>query len=132
MIVADSDVLIDALRGHEAARERVDLELGTGKLATTVITVFELLAGARTDRERAKVELLLAALRPLPMDDAAARCAAEVDRHLAARGQRLAPADTLIAGVCLARSAILLTRNRKHFERVPGLALGHVGADELP
>jgi predicted nucleic acid-binding protein len=33
-------------------------------------------------------------------------------------------ADYLIAGVCLAHSAILLTRNRKEFGRVPGLVLG--------
>lgn len=28
--------------------------------------------------------------------------------------------DYLIAGVCVSRSAVLLTRNRKHFQRVPG------------
>ena len=129
MIVADSDVLIDALRGR-TAKTRIALELQSGRLATTVITVFELLAGARTDRERTKVETLLAAMTPLPLDDAAARRAGEVDRLLAARGERLAPADTLIAGICLARSAVLLTRNRKHFERVPGLALGQIDADD--
>jgi predicted nucleic acid-binding protein len=32
-------------------------------------------------------------------------------------------ADYLIAGVCLSRSAILLTRNRAHFERVRGLSI---------
>jgi tRNA(fMet)-specific endonuclease VapC len=130
MIVADSDVLSDALRGRKRARARIELELETGRLATTTVTVFELLAGARTDRERAKVELLLAALQPLSVDDAAARRAAEVDRLLSAQGERLAPADTLVAGICLARSAILLTKNRRHFERVPGLHLGSLDPDE--
>jgi predicted nucleic acid-binding protein len=32
-------------------------------------------------------------------------------------------ADDLIAGVCLARSASLLSRNQSHFGRVPGLRL---------
>jgi predicted nucleic acid-binding protein len=36
----------------------------------------------------------------------------------------------MIAGTCLAHSAILLTRNRRHFERVPGLALGRDSARE--
>ena len=130
MILADSDILIDALRGRSPARERIELELGTGRLATTVISVYELLSGARTDKERAKVELLLGALTPLPLDDAAARCAAQVDRALAETGQRLAPADTLIAGICLSRSAVLLTRNRKHFERVKGLSLTHMDVTE--
>lgn len=33
-------------------------------------------------------------------------------------------ADYLIAGIVLANRGILLTRNRDHFERVPGLTLG--------
>ena len=32
-------------------------------------------------------------------------------------------ADCLIAGICIARSAALLTRNVSHFARIPGLAL---------
>lgn len=32
-------------------------------------------------------------------------------------------ADSLIAGIVLAHDGILLTRNRKHFERVPALHL---------
>ncbi len=130
MILADSDVLIDALRGRSPARERIESELVTGRLATTVISVYELLSGARTEKERAKVELLLDALTALPLDDEAARRAAQVDRALAEAGQRLAPADTLIAGICLSRSAILLTRNRKHFARVPNLSLSRIDADE--
>ncbi|MFO7893953.1 MAG: PIN domain-containing protein, partial [Longimicrobiales bacterium] len=60
MIVADTDVLIDALRGRDPAAERIHHELGTGALATTAITAFELRSGARRDQERAAVEKLLA------------------------------------------------------------------------
>ena len=52
MIVADSDVLIDALRGHEPFRQRVTQEITARSLATTVISAFELLSGARTAREK--------------------------------------------------------------------------------
>jgi predicted nucleic acid-binding protein len=44
-------------------------------------------------------------------------------RALAAQGLPIGMADYMIAGICVARSAALLTRNRAHFERVPGLAL---------
>jgi predicted nucleic acid-binding protein len=37
-------------------------------------------------------------------------------------------ADSLIAGIVLAARGILLTRNRRHFERVPGLSLGRLGS----
>ena len=43
-----------------------------------------------------------------------------------ASGEGIGMADYLIEGICLARDAVLLTRSRKHFEKVPGLALGFV------
>ena len=125
MIVADSDVLIDALRGREEARQRIALELKAGALATTVVSVFELSSGARSRRERDKVEKLLGAMTILPLDSAAAAAAAAARQALEARGQPIGMADYLIAGICLSRSAVLLTRNRKHFERVDGLRLSH-------
>jgi tRNA(fMet)-specific endonuclease VapC len=124
MIVADSDVLIDALRGKEPSLSRIALELGTGSLATTSITVFELRSGARTAAEREKVERLLAPLVVLPFDEPAARAAADARLALEATGQTIGTADLLIAGICLSRDGVLLTRNRAHFERVKGLRLG--------
>ncbi|MCP4659344.1 MAG: type II toxin-antitoxin system VapC family toxin [bacterium] len=121
MIVADSDVLIDALRGKEPSASRVAQELRKGSLATTSINSFELLSGARADADRVRVEQLLAPLSILPCDESAGALAAEIRRHLEAAGTKIGMADYLIAGICITRSALLLTRNRRHFERVPGL-----------
>jgi predicted nucleic acid-binding protein len=126
MIVADSDVLIDALRGREPALSRVAREIRAGGLATTTISVFELLAGARAESEREKVDALLSSLAILGLDETAGRRAAEVHRFLADRGDPIGNPDCLIAGICLEQSAALLTRNRKHFERVPGLHVGNL------
>jgi tRNA(fMet)-specific endonuclease VapC len=123
MIVADTDVLIDFLRGKGPGADRVGLELETGALATTVITRFELLAGARDDHQRSTVLVLLEGLVTLPLDEESADRAAEVRRSLRADGLDIGMADSLIAGITLERSAILLTRNRRHFDRVEGLAL---------
>ena len=123
MIVADTDVLIDGLRGKDPGKSRLAVELSTGRLATTTITVFELTSGARSPSEREKVDTLLAALTILPLDIPAARTAAQVRSDLESRGLGLAMADYLIAGICLSRSAILMTRNRAHFDRVKGLAV---------
>jgi tRNA(fMet)-specific endonuclease VapC len=123
LIVVDSDVLIDALRGRQPAVRQVTEGLHSGVLCTTTITLFELLSGARSEAESAPVDRLLAALSILPFDDAASREAAALRRRLAAQGLPIGMADYMIAGICVARSAALLTRNRAHFERVPGLAL---------
>ncbi len=130
MIVADSDVLIDFLRGRGDFARRVALEIETGSFATTAITAFELRSGARTARERKAVEALLEAMNILPLGEEEARAAAEIRQAVESQGQPIGMADYLIAGVCVAADGVLLTRNRKHFERVRGLKLtGQAGAE---
>jgi predicted nucleic acid-binding protein len=51
MIVADTDVLIDFLRGHHPVAGRVSLELEHG-LATTTLTAFELWTGSTGSSRR--------------------------------------------------------------------------------
>jgi predicted nucleic acid-binding protein len=123
MIIADSDVLIDALRGRPSARARIAEALAAGTLATTAVTAFELRSGADSDRARAAIGLLLAPLEILPFDQAAAGAAARIRRELESNGQPIGMADYMIAGICLVRSAALLTRNRAHFGRVSGLVV---------
>jgi predicted nucleic acid-binding protein len=124
MIVADTDVLIDYLEDIEPGAPRVARELELGTLATTVVTRFELLAGARTDRQQRQCGDLLAALPCLLLNEQAADRAAEVRRLLEARGATIGMADSLIAGIVITHQGILLTRNRRHFERIPDLTLG--------
>lgn len=124
MIVADSDVLIDFLRGHGDSARRVALEIGSGSLATTAITAFEIRSGARTPRQREAVESLLDAMSILPFGPDEARIASEIRQQVEGQGRPIGMADYMIAATCLARDAILLTRNLKHFERVEGLRLG--------
>jgi len=123
VFVADTDVLVDFLRGLGKAG-RVRLELQTGRLCTTSITAFELWAGARSQQEISAVETLLGATSILPLDPSSARRAGEIQRDLVRGGAGIGMADALISGICLEHDAILLTRNRRHYERVRGLRLG--------
>jgi predicted nucleic acid-binding protein len=123
MILADTDVLIDALRGREPSRTRIAEGLKAGTLATTAITAFELRSGVRTTKQEGEIEDLLAPLSILAFDEDAARAAATARRELEGRGETIGMGDYLIAGVCLSRAMPLLTRNRHHFDRIPGLLL---------
>jgi tRNA(fMet)-specific endonuclease VapC len=122
MIVADTDVLIDFLRGRgEAARVAIEIE--SRSFGTTAVTAFEIRSGARTARQRSAVDTLLEAMTILPFGPEEARIAAEVRQQVESRGQPIGMADYLIAAICIASDGVLLTRNRRHFERVKGLRL---------
>jgi tRNA(fMet)-specific endonuclease VapC len=129
MMIADTDVLIDFLADKSPVADRIALELDHAALQTTVVTRFELLAGARTVRQEKMIAELLAALPTLPLDAAAADRAAAVRRSLERKGQGIGMGDSLIAGIVLVHRGILLTRNREHFERVPELTLGTLSLD---
>lgn len=123
MIVADTDVLIEFLRGREPMAGRIELELKGRLLATTTISAFELWAGARGKRQAGAVTALLEAMTLLSLDEHAARRGGDVRRELVVAGQDIGMADCLIAGICLVNDATLLTNNQRHFARVPRLRL---------
>ena len=124
MMIADSDVLIDFLRGRGDWARRIAVELETRSFGTTAITAFEIRSGARTARQKKAVDTLLDAMTILPFGPEDARIAAEIRQQVESRGQPIGMADYMIAAVCIAAGGVLLTRNRKHFERVEGLRLG--------
>ena len=123
VIVADTDVLIDFLRGRGEAAKRVALELTTRSFGTTAITAFELRSGARTSNQRKGIDTLLDAMTVLSFGPEEARVAADLRRQLEGQGQGIGMADYMIAAVCIVSDGVLLTRNRRHFERVEGLRL---------
>ena len=125
--LVDSDVLIDTLHGIPAAVSTLARLAREGRLGTTVINQFELECGAETEDERLIIKALLADFEMLVFDPMCAVEAASIDRALRKLGQRLETGDTIIAGIALSHRIPLITRNRKHFERVPGLVL--VGVD---
>jgi tRNA(fMet)-specific endonuclease VapC len=122
MTFADTDVLIDYLAGKGEA-DTVEGLLRRGALRTTVISRFELLSGAKNPKQLARLLQLLAAVPSLGLDDAAADAASEIRRSLERSGNPIGMADSLIAGIVISNGGTLLTRNRRHFERVPGLRL---------
>jgi predicted nucleic acid-binding protein len=92
-----------------------------------VITVSELLhgidraTGAVKARRRAFVEGLLSGAEAVPITTPVARVHAELWAGLARRGAVLGQHDLWIAATSLAHGLGVVTRNRRDFERVPGL-----------
>jgi predicted nucleic acid-binding protein len=105
--VVDSDVLIDYLQGIPAARE--EMERYDDPLYS-VISFMELLAGARTDKEREAAEALLATLRRVDLTEPIARRAVILRQSL-----RLKIPDAVVLATAEVEGCILVTRNTRDF-----------------
>jgi tRNA(fMet)-specific endonuclease VapC len=72
----------------------------------------------------------LEAMTILPFGPEEARIAADIRQQIEGQGQPIGMADYMIAAVCIATNSILLTRNRKHLERVKDLKLSGCAMSE--
>ena len=123
MILLDSDVLIDFLRGRTDARRLVEDASDAGEeLATTALNVGEVLRGEADTLRAARVGEFLTSLTVLAIDERVARVYATVMSDLDRQGKRMPEIDAFIAAAALVNGASIATRNAKHFSRVPGLA----------
>lgn len=84
-------------------------------MAVSAVTRCELFAGR--DGE-ARLRRLLSPMETLPVDAAIAELAGQTRRQTG-----IATPDALIAATALRHGLPLMTRNRRHFERVTGLRL---------
>jgi tRNA(fMet)-specific endonuclease VapC len=118
--VLDSDVLIDHLRDTGPGRELIDeLAAGSG-FWITAVTAFELALGSSYARDPAPANALLAAPCLMLTREAALRAGALL-RELRSFGSGIDVRDAMQAGICLQADVPLVTRNVRHFSRVPGL-----------
>jgi len=123
MIIADTDVLIDFLRGNGDSAKRIAIELESRSFGTTAITAFEIRAGARTARQKSAVDTLLDAMNILPFGPEEARIAAEIRQQVESQGKPIRIAECMIAAICIADGSVLITTNLKAYERVKGLKI---------
>jgi tRNA(fMet)-specific endonuclease VapC len=134
MIVLDTDTLTLLFTGHPRVAERLLAE--KDEVVITIISRIETMQGRfatlmkaadgqelqRGQQRLDQAERDLARIpRTLPINAAAA---AEFDRLLGIKGlRRIDRGDLLIAAITLANKATLVTRNFKHYQKVPGLLL---------
>ncbi|HEV3071367.1 MAG TPA: type II toxin-antitoxin system VapC family toxin [Solirubrobacteraceae bacterium] len=126
--VLDSDVLIDHLRDAGPGRELVDELSATSGFRITTVTVFELALGRSYAREPAPADALMAAPCLQLTREAALRGGALL-RELRAINAGIEIRDAMQAGICLEVGLPLVTRNVRHFARVPGLRVVEPGRD---
>jgi predicted nucleic acid-binding protein len=129
MVVVDTDVLSELIRRRPdpalVARVRAIPSLD---LHTTTINVMELRYGSarRVDAEafwQRILDQILGRLTVLTFDRRAALVAGDLRVRLEREGRTIGAPDLLIASIAVANGATLMTRNVRHFGRIPDLVL---------
>lgn len=124
----DTNLLSEILKKRPSPAVLTRLaEVENDALATSAISVMELRFGAarHPDGERLWRRIrqeLLPRVLILPIDGPVAVRAGDVLARLESNGQRIGTEDALIAASGLVHEMTVVTRNLRHFERVPGLA----------
>ena len=124
MIILDSDHWVALLRGRLDLRGRT---APTEELAMTAVSLAELSHGAhksaRAADNLARLDVLAALTAVLPFDEAAARRFGRLKAGLERAGASVGDLDLQIASIALEHGSVLVSHNRRHFERVPELVL---------
>jgi predicted nucleic acid-binding protein len=127
VILLDSDVLIEFLRGREPATTTISNAADEGEeLATTALNIGEVLRGEQNATARDAATAFLASLTELPVDARVAHEFARLMQELDREGRRMPVIDGFIAATALVNGASILTRNAMHFTRVRTLVVRDV------
>ena len=121
MMLIDSDVLVWMTRGHTGAVQRL-AQLLPWQLSA--VTYIELAQGCRSKVELALIKkgLTMSQAHILPLTPSITnRAMAVIYSHALSHGLQLG--DALIAANALEHGLTLLTGNKKHFAKLPGLSL---------
>ena len=135
MFLLDTNAIISVLNEQNPAlSERFDAEIALSTpIYLSVIVLFELRYGIAKSVRRETSERILAHFLKLPLSIAAfeeddAAHAGEIRGYLAQAGTPIGPYDLLIAAQAHRVGAVLVTANRREFDRVPGLMVTDWGA----
>jgi predicted nucleic acid-binding protein len=114
IVLLDTTVLIDALRGRPAADRLMSLRRAGDTLMTSPINVAEVFRGLMP-REENIARRLFAGLRVVPIGAVEGEQARRWRRDHARRGVTLSQADCLVAATALGVGATLATGNVKDY-----------------
>jgi predicted nucleic acid-binding protein len=101
-----------------------------GILCTTPIILCELFKGCYlTNRPEESLVLLkkyITQTQLLDFDATSCSIYGKLSQELLRKGKLTQDQDLMIAAICIAHNVTLITKNKKHFENIPGLKVEYV------
>lgn len=127
MVCLDTSFIVDLLQGRESARKVVArLEMNNEKITITSPTIMEIISGAQQSNlknDEATIIELLTSLKVLSFAEDEAILAGRIEAELVRRGEMIDSEDIMIGAIARQHGEVLLTKNVKHFERIPELRI---------
>ncbi|MGS0741524.1 type II toxin-antitoxin system VapC family toxin [Glaciimonas sp. GG7] len=118
----DTDTTSYLIKGKSAAIEAQLAALVPAMVCISVMTRAELLYGLKRLPDEHRLHLavrqFLKIVRVLPWDVEATDWYAEIRHQLVSTGQPIGELDMMIAAHSLSAGAVLVTNNRRHYERI--------------
>ena len=126
MYCLDTDIIIEYFKGNAAIKSHID-NLDKSGLNITPLTLCELYRGAflsqNFERNAVAINKLLAWVNILDFDAFSCELYGKIYAELTRTGSIIQDSDMMIAAICKTNNKILITRNKKHFEKIKDLKL---------
>ena len=122
----DTNILSDLVRNPDGTAARRLAAVGEDEVATSVVVAAELRYGAAkrgSPRLTERVEALLAEMQVLPLAPPVDAIYGRIRASLEVAGTPIGGNDLLIAAHALAWARVMVTDNRREFDRVEGLPI---------
>lgn len=128
MKVLDSDFLVAVLRNEDGARKKSEeIKEYKGVLAITVLNAQEVFFGCLISSNPTEnysiAEKFLNQFEILDYNYNSMLETIKIKAALRRNGESIEILDEMIAGICLANNATLVTRNTRHFSKISGLKI---------
>ncbi len=122
----DTDWAIDHLNEIERVTQRLT-ELAPEGIAISIVSVAELydgvVNGRNPERDAVSLRIFLSGFELIDLDLETCRIFAREKGRLRAAGTPIGDFDLLIGATALRHNLTLLSKNRRHFGRLPGLSI---------
>ena len=120
-MVIDSSIFIEYLRAANKANTTLQKLPDQSLLYVSSVTLYELYMGATTQAKWVDVQTITEDITVLSLDQAVAEKAALIYQQLKKANQLIEFRDIFIGATALVHQLPVLTKNGKHFQRIPGL-----------
>ncbi len=129
MFCFDTNIVVDILRGDSITLAKLEV-FNTLEICITPIIASELYEGCyksnRMEKALVLVEDFISTATFLDFNIKSCKLYGQIYKFLQSKGKLTEEKDLMIAAICISHNATLITKNKKHFQNIPGLKVEYV------